>query len=350
MNCCFADDSIYKSEIKKNDYPEEIFWKNFRDWEKNSGRQDFSGIYNSKRYDTLRDPDALSQNLYIMHENIWNFKCHKFHIPQVKKLENECKLKIDEKNIILSSDSFISVYWHWRDMQPLLKKIADFCGEKSKKNLMDKEIENFGNKIDSERKEKCFYDKNWNKVKKFIWFYLQKANTIGGFVVFPCINNSINTRRGNYGGIIKDRFDLTLECIRRAYQYDDFYKNDFNPLFGISEEDKEFFRMFGSFENYAKFSCLNESYDSKHNWVTEDCSAVYDLMSENGEKTLLKEGWPEKILPCDYTSEEEKVAKWWTFYRNIMDRLNARNKQIEKLLSDCSEDDMQRLYNDLRLD
>ena len=46
--------------------------------------------------------------------------------------------------------------------------------------------------------------------------------------------------------------------------------------------------MFGKgkkgFKNYAKFFCLNESYDGKHNWVTENCLAVYDLLSENNKK------------------------------------------------------------------
>lgn len=333
IKLCFADDSVkYKSEKEKYNNGRYIFWENFRNWEKET----FAGIYDPKKIDTLRDPDTCSQELYYAHEYIWNHRCHKYHIPKVKKVEDMCELIIDEKNIILGSDSFISIYWHWRDMQPFLKKIADF--EQNNENLMIKEIKKIEKTIENTRYKKCFYDELWNdisnyrnKLKKFIWLYLQKSNTIGGFIVFPRVTNSINTRRGNYTGVIKDRFDLTLECIRRAYQYGNFYKNDFNPLFGISEEEKEFFRMFGSFENYAKFFCLNKSYDGKHNWVTEDCSAVYDLMSENGEDTLPKKGWPKEILPCDYRSEE-KIAKWWTFYDNIMNRLDARNEQIKKLI------------------
>ena len=59
--------------------------------------------------------------------------------------------------------------------------------------------------------------------------------------------------------------------------------------------------MFGKgkkgFKNYAKFFCLNESYDGKHNWVTEDCLAVYDLLSENNKKTLpiMKSGYQQTI-------------------------------------------------------
>ena len=147
-------------------------------------------------------------------------------------------------------------------------------------------------------------------------------------MLFPRHDCSINQVRG-MSDRIQDRFDLTLECIRRMYESG--FPTGSNPLFNISAEDKEYFEMFGNFENYAKFFCLNKSYDGKHNWVTEDCSAVYDLMSENGEDTLSKEGWPTEILPCDYKSEE-KIAKWWIFYRNIMNRLDTRNEQIKEVI------------------
>ena len=336
MNCCFADDSIYKSEIKKNDYPEEIFWKNFRDWEKNSGRHDFSGIYNKKEYYTLRDPDTLSQKLYYMHEYIWNLRCNQYSIPQVKKVNDECKLIIDKENIILGSDSFISIYWHWRDMQLLLKEIAKF--NYNNENLIENEIINMEKEIVKPRQEKCFYDENWDKIKRFIWLYLQKSNTIGGFIVFPRHETpTVNTKRGSSSKIC-DRFDLTLECIRRAYQYGDFYSEENNPLFGIPKEDKEFFKMFGSFENYIRFFCLEA-------WVNENYTTVNDLLSEDGKGSLPTKEWlaTDNILP-------KTDKQWWTFYRNIMDRLDARNKQIEKLLSDCSEDDLQKLYNELKAD
>lgn len=321
MNCCFADDAvIYDNK----------FWDNFGKMDIDKWKEIFRKIYFDKRYydkEALPDPDGTSKKLCKAHEFLCKLQGLKVSISE----DNDYELVIDGKNIRLSSDSIMSIYWHW-----------------SGKGYPYKNMQEIIEKISSELQKKSEYNKRNIPFKEFIKSYLQKANTIGGFVVFPKHPSSINSMRG-CNSKIRDRFDLTLECIRRAYQENIFDNEEINPLLGISSEDKKFFRMFGSFENYAKFFCLNKSYDGKHNWVTEDCSAVYDLMSENGEKTLLKEGWPEKILPCDYTSEEEKVAKWWTFYRNIMDRLNARNKQIEKLLSDCSEEDMQRLYNDLRL-
>lgn len=70
--------------------------------------------------------------------------------------------------------------------------------------------------------------------------------------------------------------------------------------------------------------------DGKHNWVTEDCLAVYDLLDENNKKTLpTDEEWTsaDNILP-------QTKDQWWTFYNNIILHLEARNEQITKLIKD----------------
>ena len=191
-------------------------------------------------------------------------------------------------------------------------------------------------------------DKNYSPYKKFIWLYLQYANTIGGFMLFPRHDCSINQLRG-MSDKIQDRFDLTLECIKRMYESGFFVVG--NPLFDISAEDKEFFKMFGDgkegFKNYIDFFLLNS-------WVKEDEEHHYyhvkNLLhtgeNEDKERNIqLLDNWDfnQKPLPQD---ENE----WWTFYRNIMDRLEARNKQIEELLREkCSEGELQELYNSLYL-
>lgn len=317
VKLCFADDSGKEGHK---------FWENFAKLRVDVWEKDCPKIYNYKNsYDALPDPDVNSYNLYEAHIRVWNIQHKKFKnnkdespLKDIKR-HGRCRCEIvtqDEKKtkddkIILGSDSIMSIYWHrnFGNMRYLMKEIKD-CIEISEKHS-----------------EFCSDVKETN-YKKFIENYLKQANTIGGFMLFPRHDCSINQARG-ISDRIQDRFDLTLECIRRMYESG--FPTGSNPLFDMSKEDKEYFEMFGSFENYAKFFCLNKSYDGKHNWVTEDCSAVYDLMSENGENTLSKEGWPTEILPCDYKSEE-KIAKWWTFYRNIMNRLDARNRQIKEVI------------------
>ena len=86
--------------------------------------------------------------------------------------------------------------------------------------------------------------------------------------------------------------------------------------------------MFGEgeegFKNYAEFFCLNESYDGKHNWI------------ENGHVLNLMNN--EKLDEYDFSTEPlpQNSEEWWTFYDNIMNRLAARNRQIEKL---CKKDE-----------
>ena len=312
MNCCFADDAvIYDNK----------FWDNFGKMDIDKWKEIFRKIYFDKRYydkEALPDPDATSKKLYEAHEFLCKLQGLKVSISE----DNDYELVIDGKNIRLSSDSIMSIYWHW-----------------SGKRYPYKNMQEIIEKISSELQKKSEYNKRNIPFKEFIKSYLQKANTIGGFVVFPKhYLPTVNTERGR-SGKIRDRFDLTLECIRRAYQYGDFYCEDDNPLFGISEEDKEFFRMFGSFENYAKFFCLNGSYDGKHNWV-----------NETGQVLNLFDNQP--LDNWDFNKSEvlPTADNWWTFYRNIMDRLDARNKQTAKLLSDCFEDDLQKLYNELKAD
>ena len=70
-------------------------------------------------------------------------------------------------------------------------------------------------------------------------------------IIFPKHNQRMNQNRG-CNKKIRDRFDLTLECIRL------FYKGEKSPLSTTIELDKNFFDLFGSFENYVKFFFLDD--------------------------------------------------------------------------------------------
>ena len=87
-----------------------------------------------------------------------------------------------------------------------------------------------------------------------------KGGNIASYTIFPKnrINNgqTINMARGVIR-LIDDRFDLTLECIKR------FYKNSSSPLFNTLNNYKSFFNLFESFENYVNFFLFQDLIDDE---------------------------------------------------------------------------------------
>jgi hypothetical protein len=57
--------------------------------------------------------------------------------------------------------------------------------------------------------------------------------------------------------LIDDRFDLTLECIRR------FYLGEASPLYETLFRYKSFFDLFNSFSDYVHFFLLDDLLDEK---------------------------------------------------------------------------------------
>ena len=88
------------------------------------------------------------------------------------------------------------------------------------------------------------------------------GSTIGGYIIFP--NNrvdgkhTINQARG-VNSFIDDRFDLTLECIRR------FYLEQESPLYSTLLRYKKFFDLFIGFEGYINFFLLDDLVDENEN-------------------------------------------------------------------------------------
>jgi hypothetical protein len=82
--------------------------------------------------------------------------------------------------------------------------------------------------------------------------------TIGAYVIFPKNrvdgNRTINQVRG-ITRLIDDRFDLTLECIRRHYI------GLPSPLQDTLARYGDFFRLFGSFRDYVCFFLLDDLLD-----------------------------------------------------------------------------------------
>ena len=94
--------------------------------------------------------------------------------------------------------------------------------------------------------------------------FMRIGYTIGGMLLFPGNRvggkMTINGKRG-FDPRIKDRFDLTVECIRRHYLNED------SPLSTTIARYGDFFSLFRDFRGYVEFFLLQDL-------VTDDCSAV----------------------------------------------------------------------------
>ena len=85
------------------------------------------------------------------------------------------------------------------------------------------------------------------------------ASTIGGYIIFPAnqINRkpTINQIRGTHPKI-RDRFDFTLECIRR------WYSEIESPLSSHLDRYSSYFQLFEDFQGYLKFFLLDDLVDA----------------------------------------------------------------------------------------
>ena len=130
--------------------------------------------------------------------------------------------------------------------------------------------------------------------------------TIGAYIIFPSkrIDNkpTINGARG-LNHKIKDRFDLTLECIRR------YYKNEDSPLTDTLSRYSKFFNLFESFQGYVDFFLLQDL-------VLKDYSEIkFWLPFSNFNNSPLP------------TSVDEYI-----FYsKNVTNFVIARNQRIQNL-------------------
>jgi len=128
--------------------------------------------------------------------------------------------------------------------------------------------------------------------------------TMGGMMIWPANRiegkMTINGARG-FHPRIKDRFDLTVECIRRHY------RNECSPLRDVLNRYANFFDLFGDFRGYVEFFLLQDV-------VTEDCSAVKFFMPF--EKKFIV--WPLPASIEDYKAYKHLAVEF----------IQARNQRI----------------------
>ena len=142
--------------------------------------------------------------------------------------------------------------------------------------------------------------------QKFYEDFLHKSYTIGGTIIFPKHPASMNQNRGT-NRLISDRWDLTLECIRR------YYVGEHSPLSDTIERDKVFFDLFLDFKGYVDFFLLQDAVSSDYTKVHIWC----------GNADFSCDGLPQTI------------DEYFKFLENELAFLEKRNSRISDYCTKC---------------
>jgi hypothetical protein len=184
-----------------------------------------------------KDPDIYSQTLRRYHKVLWSkqLPCGKIFTLDDSKSDAYLYHKSDVGEFYLSSDTAIHTFSKWKRMAHIIQQLDEF------------EVEAF----------RC------------------ASYTIGGMIVFPSKKidgkSTINGARG-FSPLIRDRIDLTLECIRR------YYLNQSSPLSDVLNRYADFFHLFVNFNGYVNFFHLQDL-------VSDDYSNINFLMHFDDFKT-----------------------------------------------------------------
>jgi hypothetical protein len=214
-----------------------------------------------------KDPDSHSQSLRRYHKSLWSKTLPTGAIFDLSVEHPKSYLHHESSlgRFSLSSDSIGHTYRNVKSMAPIIHAIPV------------EELDHF----------------------------FSVCSTIGAYLVFPSRKidrkPTINGARGLHWKI-KDRFDLTLECIRLYYLHQD------SPLHAVLTRYSDFFDLFGSFKGYSDFFLLQ------------------DLLINDG--TMINffvnfDGFEDRPLPPDIKS--------YRHYRDsVVTFVSARNHRIER--------------------
>ena len=215
---------------------------------------------------SLKDPDTYSPRLRLYQQILYSrtLPCGKY--CQLEQGKNVCDDYLYWNGTRFSSDSIINMYAY---------RLPE----------IEKDIENYEDKIES---------------------YIRKGYTIGGEILFPRRQNSINQCRGTCAEI-QDRFDLTLECIRR------FYEGKDSPLYGVLKADEEFFKLFVDFKGFVDFLFLNDL-------VSEDYTKIKFFLGDDNDL-------------FNRTPFPKNKDEWEQLYNKQMEFLQQRNDRIKRFIT-----------------
>jgi len=163
------------------------------------------------------DVDKYSSTLRKYHKILWSKPLPNGNNFSLDDSKDNVYLyyKTESQEYFLSSDSIVHTYSKWKRTENIINQVPK------------------------------------NEINDF----LNIAYTIGGYIIFPSnkVNNlpTINMERGT-NQKIDDRFDLTLECIRR------YYNGEKSPLAETLERYDDFFKLFIDFKGYCDFFLLQD--------------------------------------------------------------------------------------------
>jgi hypothetical protein len=211
------------------------------------------------------DPDSTSRTLREYHRLLWSKRLPGGGILSLDTSDRRRYL-YHQSNLgefFLSSDTVVPTWRSWVKMSGIIRQIPE------------SELDSF-----------------------------QYANhTIGGMMVFPGNRrpgvHTINGARG-LNGRIADRFDLTVECIRRHY------RGESSPLEPTLNAYADFFDLFEDFRGYAEFFLLQDL-------VSPDFQTVETFTNLDGFDT--------PALP-------RTVDEYRSYRDRAMDFIAARNVRI----------------------
>ena len=212
-----------------------------------------------------KDPDSYSHTLREYHKLLWSKSTPnglRFDLTDTTPniyLHHQSQLG----EFFLSSDSIAHSYRHWKSMSHIINQISP-------------------NEID---------------------LFFGVCSTIGAYIIFPSnkIDNkmTVNGSRG-INPRIKDRFDLTLECIRRHYSNQD------SPLSDTLEIYSDFFDLFKDFQGYVNFFLLQDL-------VNHDYSSINYYIP---------------FVSFDNPALPNNVNEYLSYKNNVTDFILARNHRI----------------------
>jgi hypothetical protein len=231
----------------------------------------------------LRDPDTCSDTLRRHHRLLWSKPLPNGTVFELELRESSPPYYLRHNSefgeFVLSSDTVVPSFWKQREISDVIESLAD-------------EVQAFNT----------------------------LGYTIGGMMVWPAnrVNKkmTINAARGCHPWI-KDRFDLTVECIRRYYSDPKKRAREHNPLGETFARYDDFFRLFRDFRGFVNFFLLQDL-------VTEDYSAVNFHMPFEEFETLPFPGTDRS------DSIDARIEEYRAYKQKASDFIEARNERILK--------------------